>query len=97
MKICFLLQRRFAYIGHNLAVLLKEKYGITEFCGYVYLRSSYDFLKQQSFFTNLLPDSYYAKYADLIRVISLPQVTQGRFAEAVFDGKKDKGLLYIKD
>lgn len=47
MKICFLLQRRFAYLGNNLAIVLKEKYGIHDFCGYVYLRSSYDFLKNQ--------------------------------------------------
>ncbi len=47
MKACFLLQRNFAYLGHNLAVLLKEKYGIDQFCGYVYMRSSYDFLMNQ--------------------------------------------------
>ncbi len=48
MKICFLLQRSFAYISHNLAVLLKENYGIKDFCGYVYSRSSYRFLKKQN-------------------------------------------------
>lgn len=48
MKACLLLQRRFAHIGHKLAVILKEKSGINEFCGYVYLRSSYDFLKSQT-------------------------------------------------
>lgn len=58
MKICFLLQRRFAYIGHNMALFLKEKYGVKEFCGYVYLRSSYDFLKAQKDikYTDLLLD-----------------------------------------
>lgn len=48
MKACFLLQRNFAYIGHNLALLLKEKYGIQEFCGYVYSRTSYDYLCKQT-------------------------------------------------
>ena len=47
MKCCFLLQRQFAYIGHYLAKELKEKHGIEDFCGYVYLRSSYRFLKDQ--------------------------------------------------
>ncbi|MFH1621476.1 MAG: hypothetical protein ABIB04_05350 [Patescibacteria group bacterium] len=48
MKGCLLLQRRFAYIGHYMAKNLKEEYGVDEFCGYVYLRSSYDFLKKQT-------------------------------------------------
>ena len=58
MKGCFILQRNFAYIGHNLAILLKEKYGIEQFCGYVYMRSSYDFLKSQPDikYTSLLLD-----------------------------------------
>lgn len=48
MKGCFLLQRQFAYIGHFLAQDLKERYGVNEFCGFVYLRSSYDFLIKQT-------------------------------------------------
>lgn len=48
MKGCFILQRGFAYIGHDIAYHLKNSHGITEFCGYVYLRSSYDFLKSQT-------------------------------------------------
>lgn len=58
MKICFLLQRRFAYIGHELAQILKEKHNISEFCGYVYLRSSFNFLKSQTDikYTKLLLD-----------------------------------------
>ncbi len=46
LKGCFVLQRRFAYLGHELAILLKER-GVNEFCGYVHLRESYEFLKQQ--------------------------------------------------
>ena len=47
MKICFLLQRRFAYVGHAMALIFQKKYGIREFCGYVYMRSSLEFLKNQ--------------------------------------------------
>jgi hypothetical protein len=47
MKGCLLLQRNFAYVGHAMAISLKERYGVNEFCAYVYLRSSYDFLTSQ--------------------------------------------------
>lgn len=47
MKICFLAQRRFAHIAHALALTLKEKYGITDFCAYTALRTSHDFLANQ--------------------------------------------------
>lgn len=47
MKLGILLQRQFAYIGHNAAVWLKEKHGVTDFCGYVYQRWSFDFLRNQ--------------------------------------------------
>lgn len=58
MKICFLLQRNFAYVAHELALSLKEKYGDSSFCGYVYLRTSFDFLKSQTSlsYTKLLLD-----------------------------------------
>lgn len=67
MKGCFILQRNFAYIGHNLALLLKEKYGITEWCGYVYMRTGYDFLKKQTDirYTSLLLDQdIHQRYTD---------------------------------
>lgn len=48
MKGCLILQRRFAYVGHAVARTLKERYGISDFCGYVYMRHSYDFLKKQT-------------------------------------------------
>jgi len=47
MKICFLFQRRFAYVGHAMALIFKKKYGVNEFCGYVQLRDSFEFLKTQ--------------------------------------------------
>jgi len=58
MKGCLVLQRRFAYIGHELAILLKEKHGIDEFCAYTILRDSYDFLRTQKdiSYTGLLLD-----------------------------------------
>jgi len=58
MKIFFFLQRRFAYVGHAIALTLKEQYGVQEFCGYAYLRSSFDFLKSQNEirYTKLLLD-----------------------------------------
>lgn len=58
MKICFLLQRRFAYIGHSLATRLNKKYGVQEFCAYVHVRQSFNFIKSQKFphFTQLLLD-----------------------------------------
>lgn len=58
MKACFLLQRNFAYIGHFLADVLKEKYGVTEFCGYVYFRPAFDYLRSQTdiSYTRLLLD-----------------------------------------
>lgn len=65
MKGCLLLQRRFATIGHAIAIALKEKYGIAEFCGYVCLRSSFDFLKSQNdirYGTLLLDDELQKEY-----------------------------------
>ena len=65
MKGCFLLQRNFAYIGHYLAVLLKERYGIEDFCGYVYVRKMYNFLKSQhdiNYSLLLLDQEVHARY-----------------------------------
>lgn len=58
MKVCFLLQRRFAYIGHAMALTFRKKYGINKFCGYVETRPSYEFLKSQKdiSYTKLLLD-----------------------------------------
>ncbi|MEK7072100.1 MAG: hypothetical protein AAB969_00865 [Patescibacteria group bacterium] len=67
MKICFFLQRRFAYLGHNLAVILKEKYTELDFCGYVNLRSSFDFLSSQKdikYSTLLLDEDMQKKYKE---------------------------------
>ena len=47
MKLCLYLQRRFAPIGHEIARTLKHTYGVEEFCAYVELRSSFDYLCAQ--------------------------------------------------
>ncbi|KKT28991.1 MAG: hypothetical protein UX43_C0001G0041 [Candidatus Giovannonibacteria bacterium GW2011_GWB1_46_20] len=47
MKACLQLQRRFAYVGHAMAVVLKKRYGVKDFCGYVELTPSLEFLKSQ--------------------------------------------------
>ncbi len=65
MKGCLLLQRRFAYVGHAVARTLKERYGVSDFCGYVYLRSSYDFLQNQkdiNYSTLLLDENVHEGY-----------------------------------
>lgn len=66
MKICFVLQRQFAYIGHALARALARK-GIEEFCGYVYLRPSLAFLQTQRdirYSTLLLDEDLHARYRE---------------------------------
>lgn len=65
MKIGFLLQRRFAYIGHDLAIHLKNKYGVNDFCGYVYLRDSFNYLKKQkdiNYVNLILDEDIHEKY-----------------------------------
>lgn len=47
MKGCIFLHRRFTALGHNIALRLKEKYGVEKFCAYVSQRASYNFLKSQ--------------------------------------------------
>jgi len=58
MKACFLLLRRFAYVGHAMAIIFKKKYGIQEFSGYVRIRDSFKFLQSQKdiHYTQLLLD-----------------------------------------
>jgi hypothetical protein len=48
MKACLIFQRRFAPVAHKIAIELKKKHGVDEFCGYVNLRSSFEFLKKQN-------------------------------------------------
>ncbi len=48
MKICFVLQRRFAYIGHALAQNIAEAEPGASFCAFVQTRKSLAFLKNQT-------------------------------------------------
>lgn len=48
MKVCLILQRRFAYVGHELARRLKDEHGIDEACAFVQTRPSYEFLSSQN-------------------------------------------------
>ncbi len=47
MKICFFLQRRFAYIGHAMACNIKEYSPGAEFCAVVQSRLSLEFIQAQ--------------------------------------------------
>ncbi|MDO8564459.1 MAG: hypothetical protein Q7R88_00510, partial [bacterium] len=66
-KICFFLQRSYAYSGHALAVWLKEKYGVTDFCAYTGLRRVHEFLKSQTdipYTSLLLDEDVHNRYRD---------------------------------
>lgn len=76
MKGCFYLHRQFAYIGHTMIALLHERHGISDFCGYVLLRSSYEFLKRQkevAYSALLLEDEVLARYKK--ESLDLPYLT----------------------
>lgn len=47
MKGFLFCQRRFAIIAHAIAASLTERHGVKDFCGYVSLRSSWEYLKLQ--------------------------------------------------
>lgn len=70
------LQRRFAYLGHELAVLLKER-GVDSFCGYVHMRESFEFLKNQtdiSYTSLVLDEDIQKSYVD--EKLDLPYLRQ---------------------
>lgn len=58
MKGCLFLQRTFAVAANAVAAELKERYGVTEFCGFVQLRRSEQFIKNQKDieYTSILVD-----------------------------------------
>ena len=67
MKLCLYLQRRFAPIGHELAVMLRDTYGVREFCGYVETYESMQFLRSQKdirYTGLLLEEDIVAQYKD---------------------------------
>jgi len=66
-KICFFLQRHYAHVGHALALWLKEKYGVREFCAYVGLRRIHAFLQRQQNITYtglMLDEDVHNRYRD---------------------------------
>jgi len=96
MKCAFLLQRQFAYVGHYLAETLKRDHGFENFCGYVYLRSSFEFLKQQkdiSYTSLILDQDIHERYKtekldldflrDLEKKIGLPSLWPYLIADRV--------------
>jgi hypothetical protein len=48
MKICFFLQRRFAYLGHAMACHINAFAPDTQFCAFAQHRPSVDFIKKQT-------------------------------------------------
>lgn len=58
MKGCFILQRRFAYLAHEMVRELMDSHGLTQACAYVQTRDSYNFLTSQHDvpYTSLLLD-----------------------------------------
>lgn len=47
-------------------------------------------------FQKFLGNEYYLRYKDLIKLIHIPSATDGRFAEGIFNGQLEEGVLYIK-
>ena len=47
MKGCFVVQRRFLSVAHEVAIHLKTMGVVDEFCAYVHVRDGYNFLKEQ--------------------------------------------------
>ena len=67
MKGCFVLHRRFAYLGHYVASHLKDRGVVQEFCGIAHTRPSLEFLRAQKdiAYTELLyDDEIHARYKD---------------------------------
>jgi len=48
MKVCFYLQRNFAPVGDAIASVLRDEYGVVDFCAYVSTRPALDFLKKEA-------------------------------------------------
>lgn len=67
MKACLIFQRRFTRVAHSIAKKLRDEHGVSEFCGFVYLRSSFNFLKTQNevpYSSLLLDQNIHDQYKD---------------------------------
>ena len=58
MKGCIVLQGNFAKIGHALALELKKRHGVDEFCNYIFTNRAVKFVEKQTDikYTNSLID-----------------------------------------
>ncbi|MDO8553014.1 MAG: hypothetical protein Q7S01_05865 [bacterium] len=67
IKACLILQRRFAYVGHDIVKILRREHGIEEFCALVSTRTSLKFLLRQkdvSYSELLLDEDIQRRYRD---------------------------------
>ncbi len=48
MKACIVIQNQYSKLGHALALTLKKKYGVTEWCTYVISPGAADFIRAQT-------------------------------------------------
>lgn len=55
-----------------------------------------EFFEKGDDFGEVLLDDYYSKFGGLVRVINVPKATGGARAHASFNGKLDKGLVFVK-
>lgn len=56
-----------------------------------------EFFEKGDVFQKILSNEYYARYKDLIKVIHIPSATDGCFAEGIFNGRLEQGMLYIRN
>lgn len=56
-----------------------------------------EFFEKGDVFQKILSNEYYRRYKDLIKVIHIPSATDGCFAEGIFNGQIEQGMLYIKN
>lgn len=87
MKGCFVLHRRFAFLGHYTALHLKNAGCLQDACGLVYTRRSFDFIKVQKeleYSSILYDEEIHARYkTEVIDPIFLNQL------------EKDYGIPYL--
>ncbi len=94
MKACIVLQNQYSKIGHAIANVLKEQYGVTEFSAYVFSRGAEEFVRTQKEisynpilvdhelhknFKNEVIDNEYIKNFE--KTYGLPQVWQHFYAD----------------
>lgn len=48
MKACIVIQNQYGKLGHAIALHLKEKYGVTDFCAYLFSTGAQEFIRRQT-------------------------------------------------